>query len=192
MRTIGRDLYVPLSSPTGRTVYRVSPTDTEPRPTPIALPGSSGGMLSGGARGVYFLADPTGSGDLWWKDGEQAPIIVARPHMDGSRGMTSSSVANLSAAGTLTYFTALDRSGGRYLWRSDGTPDGTWPIVPAPPRTEVTLRYSEPAFRRTGRLSTHLSILNRSRPRILHGLRADPKGLGQRQRSAFRRRILTS
>lgn len=149
MRTIGDDLYVALAPPSwtsGSTVYRVSPTDTALQPTPIAFKRSSGGLLLGGARGLYLVPAPDESGDLWWSDGEQAPIVIARPGMEGSRGMTSASVTDLSAAGALTYFTALDRSGGQYLWRSDGTPDGTWPIVPAPPRTEMTLRYSEPAF----------------------------------------------
>lgn len=149
MRPIGDDLFVPLapsSGTRGSTVYRVSPTDTALQPTSIAFKRVSEGLFLGGARGHYFVPDPTGSGDLWWTDGEQAPFVIARPGMAGSRGMTSASVTDLSAVGALTYFTALDRSGGYYLWRSDGTPDGTWPIVPAPPRTEMTLRYSEPAF----------------------------------------------
>ncbi len=79
--------------------------------------------------------------------------------------MTSTSVANLSAAGGLTYFTALDRSGGQYLWRSDGTPDGTWPIVPAPPRAEMTLRHSEPAFDVVQRFFGKIAFPSRSQER---------------------------
>ncbi|MFN8642748.1 MAG: hypothetical protein U0802_14255 [Candidatus Binatia bacterium] len=83
---------------------------------------------------LLFSADHPESGrELWASDGTAAGTRLVKninqmPSEFG--GDLDSSPAQLTDIGGVVLFSAEPLSGGRALWRSDGTPDGTYQISP--------------------------------------------------------------
>jgi ELWxxDGT repeat protein len=78
---------------------------------------------------LFFSAsDPTAGTELWKSDGTTAGTVLVKDIFPGSNtfGTPHSSFPfNLTAVGSLLFFSADDGANGRELWKSDGTTAGT-------------------------------------------------------------------
>ncbi len=82
---------------------------------------------------VYFTASGPEGRELWKTDGSGAGTVLVKDIAPGSGllpwtdviGPRDSSPDQLTAWGNTLYFSAIDESHGRELWRSDGTAAGT-------------------------------------------------------------------
>ena len=75
---------------------------------------------------LYFVAKLEGTDGLWKSDGtENGTELVKTMSLDKNRHHATD---HLTPAGALLYFTAYEPATGHELWRSDGTPEGTYPV----------------------------------------------------------------
>ncbi|WP_353568818.1 ELWxxDGT repeat protein [Haloferula sargassicola] len=110
----------------------------------VGLQGSFPGRMGAVGERVFFFADDGDQGmGLWWSDGVEV-MRVERPD-GGDFGLA----AEVASVGGVFYFTDGTSGGlpslfGWSLWRTDGTPEGTWllnPILPGgtfPPVREIS------------------------------------------------------
>lgn len=174
-------------STTSRTVLRASAQDDDVHSTPVVL--GKEATLHGSAVGLLYQPDAAAN-ELRLLTRAGSTVSLARPRLIwGSRGAGPESLYDdVGQAGGLAYFTAATDS-ARRLWRTDGTPQGTWPIVPTPPKTEMTLRYTEPAFDIAPRFSGSIAFSSRAeercRGKVTLTVRRDGKPL-ERLRLAVR------
>ncbi len=91
--------------------------------------GSSPRQLTAGAGTLYFAATDDDHGtELWKSDGTAAGTVLVSDIDPGelpSGGPLSSSPAELVLTGATLFFTGRTQTGGRELWKSDGTTEGT-------------------------------------------------------------------
>ena len=84
---------------------------------------------------VYFAANDGVHGmELWKSDGTAAGTTLLRELTPGAAGSDLQGLAIVPAGPRGTFaFAAPDATGGRELWRSDGTTEGTWPLYDIAP-----------------------------------------------------------
>jgi ELWxxDGT repeat protein len=122
----------------------ICPNGCSSHPLPLlAMPG-----------GFFFLATDhdTGPRDLWFTRGDPASTIRLTERVSFPRVDTNLFRAVWDNDRKLLFFIAYDAHGGE-LWRSDGTPAGTWrvsnihPLFDGPPPTNLTLFAGKVFFR---------------------------------------------
>lgn len=123
-RVFGRELWVTDGTETGTRLVK----DLR-----IGQQGSQPSTLRAVGTRVFFFADDGEHGvKLWSSDGENT-VMAGGPDLEGSSIYRS---GQPTAAGGLLYFAYSSDTSypyGRSLWRSDGTPGGTWLLNPAEP-----------------------------------------------------------
>ncbi|GAA3524640.1 ELWxxDGT repeat protein [Nocardioides daeguensis] len=103
--------------------------------------GNSGDLFAVVGNTLYFAARDEDHGqELWQSDGTAAGTVLVQDISPGSTTETytddqgvehtytypnSSSLGDISAAGTTLFFSNWDETRGRELWKSDGTANGT-------------------------------------------------------------------
>lgn len=103
--------------------------------------GGSGDVFAVVGNTLYFAASDEDHGqELWQSDGTAAGTVLVKDISPGSTTETytddqgvehtyswpnSSSLGDISAAGTTLFFSNWDEANGRELWQSDGTANGT-------------------------------------------------------------------
>lgn len=94
---------------------------------------------TGGALFYGRALPPGGLGEIVRWSGEGEPAVLAKVEREPEfRGQSHPPAMQFSAASGLVWFSAY-QDGFRRLWRSDGTSQGTFPIIPAVRKTEITL-----------------------------------------------------
>ncbi len=84
---------------------------------------------------LFSAVDGSANEELWKSDGTAGGTQLVKDIYPGTGIMygrpipNSSSPANLVVFNDLLYFTAVDGTGGRELWRSDGTTSGTFRVA---------------------------------------------------------------
>src|SRR6516225_261403 len=88
------------------------------------------------ANGVMFFHayDPVHGQELWKTDGTAAGTTLVTDIYPGWQGSVApvDQGMNMVALGGDVYFTAVDPTNGRQIWKSDGTAAGTVPILGMP------------------------------------------------------------
>jgi ELWxxDGT repeat protein len=76
---------------------------------------------------LFFTADVDGVGrELWKSDGTTSGTLLVKDIFVGASSAIGFNNGNLSELNHTVYFTAGDAQTGRELWRSDGSPSGTF------------------------------------------------------------------
>ncbi|HEU4470751.1 MAG TPA: ELWxxDGT repeat protein, partial [Flavisolibacter sp.] len=98
---------------------------------------------------LYFsAAEGTSGAELWRSDGTTAGTYMLKEIRPGGTVSTrSSSPQNFNSLGNTLVFTAIDATGLRQLWKTDGTEAGTVKIVPS-----ATISFISTEFARAGGL----------------------------------------
>ncbi|MDB6070970.1 MAG: Flagellar hook-length control protein FliK [Verrucomicrobiales bacterium] len=132
--TFGKELWRSDGTLEGTLLVRdIYPDELDKRPANMTAVGGS----------LYFSAYSPGAGrELWKSDGTPAGTALLKDAVPGvSNGFSDISLEQWTAAGNLL-FAIPQPAGGRSLWRSDGTADGTFllksPVIGTGPSGQET------------------------------------------------------